>query len=67
MMYAENAEDVRKKRKAFLAKWRVRCRGVADSLEGEAAKRTIGERLLPLPRLSAAAMEVLAHHRQRIR
>ncbi len=26
MMYAENAEDVRKKRKAFLAKWRLRCR-----------------------------------------
>ena len=45
MMYAENAEDVRKKRKAFLAKWRLRCRGVADSLEGEAAKRTNGERL----------------------
>ena len=33
MMYAENAEQVRKKRKAFLAKWRLRCRGVADSLE----------------------------------
>ena len=27
MMYAENAEQVRKKRKAFLAKWRLRCRG----------------------------------------
>ncbi len=33
MMYADNAEDVRRKRKAFLAKWRLRCRGVADSLE----------------------------------
>ncbi len=33
MMYAENAEDARRKRKAFLAKWRLRCRGVADSLE----------------------------------
>lgn len=33
MMYAENAEDACKKRKAFLAKWRLRCRGVADSLE----------------------------------
>ena len=29
MMYAENAEQVRK----FLAKWRLRCRGVADSLK----------------------------------
>ncbi len=35
---AENAEQVRKKRKAFLAKWRLRCRGVADSLE-EAGER----------------------------
>jgi transposase-like protein len=33
MMYAEDAEDVLRKRKAFLAKWRLRCRGVADSLE----------------------------------
>jgi len=33
MMYADNAEDVLRKRKAFLAKWRLRCRGVADSLE----------------------------------
>ncbi len=29
---------MRKKRKAFLAKWRLRCRGVADSLE-EAGER----------------------------
>ena len=28
-----SGEAVRKKRKAFLAKWRLRCRGVADSLE----------------------------------
>ena len=33
MMYAEDAEEVLRKRKAFLAKWRLRCRGVADSLE----------------------------------
>ena len=38
MIYAENAEQVRKKRKAFLAKWRLRCRGVADSLD-EAGER----------------------------
>lgn len=38
MMYAENADAVRAKRKAFLAKWRLRCRGVADSLE-EAGER----------------------------
>ncbi len=52
MMSAENAEEVRKKRKAFLAKWRLRCRGVADSLEGEAAKRTNGERLFAFLRYS---------------
>ena len=45
MMYAEDAGEVRKKRKAFLAKWRLKCPGVADSLEGEAAKRTNGDRL----------------------
>ena len=38
MMYAKDAEEARKKRKAFLAKWRLRCRGVADSLE-EAGER----------------------------
>ncbi len=34
IMYAKDADEARKKRKAFLAKWRLRCRGVADSLEG---------------------------------
>jgi transposase-like protein len=38
MMYAENADAVLSKRKAFLTKWRLRCRGVADSLE-EAGER----------------------------
>lgn len=38
MMYAENADAVLGKRKAFLTKWRLRCRGVADSLE-EAGER----------------------------
>ncbi len=33
VMYAKDADEARKKRKAFLAKWRLRCRGVADSLE----------------------------------
>ena len=38
MMYAADAETARKKRKAFLAKWRRRCPGVAESLE-EAGER----------------------------
>src|SRR5512135_1047506 len=33
MMYADTVEDVLLKRKAFLRKWRVKCRPVADSLE----------------------------------
>ncbi len=38
MMYAADAEAARKMRKAFLAKWRRRCPGVAESLE-EAGER----------------------------
>ena len=38
MMHAKAAADVRAKRKAFLAKWKLRCRAVADSLE-EAGER----------------------------
>ncbi len=33
MMYARDADEARKKRKAFLATWRLKCPGVADSLE----------------------------------
>jgi putative transposase len=33
MIYAKTAKDVEAKRKAFLRKWRLRCRPVADSLE----------------------------------
>jgi putative transposase len=38
MVHAETAEEVLAKRKLFLAKWKLRCRAVADSLE-EAGKR----------------------------
>ncbi len=38
MMYAEDAGAARSKRKAFLAKWRPRCPGVADSLEEAGAR-----------------------------
>jgi putative transposase len=33
MIYAKTAKEVDAKRKAFLKKWRLRCRAVADSLE----------------------------------
>lgn len=38
MIYAKTAKEVEAKRKAFLRKWRLKCRAVADSLE-EAADR----------------------------
>lgn len=38
MIYADTAAEVEKRRKAFLRKWRLKCRAVADSLE-EAAER----------------------------
>ena len=38
MMHAGNAEDVLGKRQAFLARWKLRCRAVADSLD-EAGER----------------------------
>jgi transposase-like protein len=46
MMHAGNAEDVLGKRKAFLGKWKLRCRAVADSLD------EAGERLLTFLRYS---------------
>src|SRR5215203_2522333 len=38
MIYAETAKEIETRRKAFLRKWRLKCRAVADSLEeaGEA-------------------------------
>lgn len=38
MMYAPSMKEALAKRKAFIAKWRLKCRGVADSLE-EAGER----------------------------
>jgi transposase-like protein len=35
MIYAETAAEVEARRKAFVRKWRLKCRAVADSLEGE--------------------------------
>lgn len=45
MIYADTAADVEKRRKAFLRKWRLKCRAVADSLE------EAGARLFTFPRL----------------
>jgi transposase-like protein len=45
MVYAETAAEVEAKRKAFLRKWRLKCRAMADSLE------EAGERLFTFTRL----------------
>jgi putative transposase len=33
MIYATSSEEIEKRRRAFVRKWRVKCKGVADSLE----------------------------------
>ena len=48
MIYADTAANVEKRRKAFLRKWRLKCRAVADSLE------EAGDRLLTFTRLDPA-------------
>jgi transposase-like protein len=45
MIYAETATEVETKRKAFVRKWRLKCRAVADSLQ------EAGERLFTFTRL----------------
>jgi putative transposase len=45
MIYAATAAEVETRRKAFLRKWRLKCRAVADSLE------EAGERLFAFTRL----------------
>ena len=48
MIYAMTAQEVAIKRRAFLRKWRLRCRAVADSLE------EAGDRLFTFTRLPAS-------------
>src|SRR6056297_3932863 len=45
MIYADTAAEVESRRKAFLRKWRLKCRAVADSLE------EAGDRLFTFTRL----------------
>ena len=45
MIYADTAADIEKRRKAFLRKWHLKCRAVADSLE------EAGDRLFTFTRL----------------
>jgi putative transposase len=48
MIYAATAKEVEAKRRAFLRKWRLKCRAVADSLE------EAGDRLFTFTRLPAS-------------
>ncbi len=47
MIYAETAKEIEERRKAFLRKWRPKCRAVADSLEeaGDTGTRGVGPHL----------------------
>ena len=45
MIYADTAAEIEKRRKAFLRKWRLKCRAVAESLE------EAGDRLFSFTRL----------------
>jgi putative transposase len=47
MIYAASADEIEKKRKAFIRKWRLRCQAVADSLE------EAGDRLFTFAKLPA--------------
>jgi putative transposase len=45
MIYAETAKEIEERRKAFIRKWRLKCRAVSDSLE------EAGDRLFTFTRL----------------
>ena len=38
MIYADSKNEIEARRKSFLRKWRLKCRGVADSLEEAGAR-----------------------------
>jgi transposase-like protein len=47
MIYAETATEIERRRKAFLRKWQLKCRAVADSLEEAGARLFTFTRLPP--------------------
>ena len=53
MIYAASADEIEKKRKAFLRKWRLRCQAVADCLE-EASDRLFTFTKLPASQWKSA-------------
>ena len=59
MVYAKTAKEVATRRKAFIRKWRLKCRAVADSLE------EAGDKLFTFTRLPVAHPRRHPHHLQR--
>jgi transposase-like protein len=55
MIYAASPAEIEQRRRAFLRKWRLKCRAVADSLE------EAGDRLFTFTRLP---MEERSHHQR---
>ena len=58
MIYAETAKEIEARRRAFLRKWRLKCRAVADSLE------EAGERAVRLHPPASEPVEVGADHQR---
>src|SRR5262249_29000146 len=58
MIYAATCEEIATRRKAFIRKWRLKHRAVADSLE------EAGERLFTFTRLPPSPMAQRAHHQR---
>jgi transposase-like protein len=75
MIYAETATEIERRRKAFLRKWQLKCRAVAESLEGEGGPwpqmrpRKPPERgaAIHLHPPAARPMEIGAHHQRPFR
>jgi hypothetical protein len=52
MIYAKTKQEIEARRKAFIHKWRLKCRAVADSLE------EAGDRLFTFARFPQKPMEI---------
>ena len=55
MIYAGTKQEIETKRKAFIRKWRLKCKAVADSLE------EAGDKLFTFTRFPKSATEIDPH------
>ena len=58
MIYAASPAEIEPRRRAFIRKWRLKCKAVADSLE------EAGDRLFTFTRLPRQPMEERSHHQR---